>query len=80
MKVEIRNYHNAPEGRIDCTWTLAPNGHAVCDDADQQEMLEYGGICGSHGRLYYPKDGEDFLRNYPLEFANSSFIRAIIVE
>ena len=79
MKVEIRNYHNNSKGALHCTWTLDANGHAVCDDADEQEMVEYSGIIG-RGRKYFPKDGEAFLRNYPHEYANSSFIRAIIIE
>ncbi|WP_395740628.1 hypothetical protein [Prosthecobacter sp.] len=55
------------------------NGHAVCDDPTTQEMVEYSGIC-ANGSLYFPKDGEEFLRNYPLEYAGSSFVRAVIVE
>ncbi|WP_395746541.1 hypothetical protein [Prosthecobacter sp.] len=79
MKVEIRVYDNDPQGTLCCTWTLDRNGHAVCDDPKTQERVEYSGICAK-GRLYFPKDGEEFLRNYQWEYASSSFVRAVIVE
>ncbi len=79
MKVEIRNYHRDPKGTLLRTWTLDSNGRAVCDNATEQEEVEHDGII-CRGRMYYPKDGEAFLRNLPCEYANSSFVHAIIVE
>lgn len=81
MKVEVRNYYrDHAKGGLDCTWTLGADGHAVCDDPTEQKEVEHDGICGRHGRLYYPKDGEAFLRNLPYEYAGSSFIRAILID
>ncbi|WP_395740639.1 hypothetical protein [Prosthecobacter sp.] len=79
MKVEIRSYHHDPNGTLLRTWTLDRNGRAVCDNASVQEEAELDGIVGQ-GRMYYPKDGEAFLRHLPCEYANSSFVRAMIVE
>ena len=80
MKVEIRSYsRDHKNGELLHTWTLDRNGRAICDDASEQEEVEHDGIIG-RGRKYFPKDGEAFLRNYPHEYANSSFIRAIIIE
>lgn len=80
MKVEIRSYRQDHiNGKLLCTWTLGGDGHAMCTNPTKQAELEHDGIV-AHGRYYYPKDGEDFLRNYPYEYVNSSFIRAIVVE
>ena len=79
MKIEIRSYSKDPNGKLCETWTLNQNGQAICDDASEQEANEIHGI-SSRGHRYYPKDGEAFLRNLPSEYANSSFIRAVIVE
>ncbi len=79
MKVEIRNYHRDPKGKLLHTWILDGNGRAVCDNTAEQEEVEHDGII-SRGRKYYPKDGEAFLRNLPWEYANSSFVHALIIE
>ena len=81
MKVEIRSYYrDHVNGDLCYTWTLGANGRAVCSNASVQEEVEHDGIFGRHGRLYYPKDGEDFLRNLPYDYAGSSFIRGVIIE
>ncbi|MFC5457261.1 hypothetical protein [Prosthecobacter fluviatilis] len=81
MKVEIRTfYEDHKNGELLETWRLGSNGHATCDDSSKQAEVEQDGIIGKGGRKYFPKDGEAFLRNYPYEYANSSFTRAIIIE
>ncbi|MFC5457269.1 hypothetical protein [Prosthecobacter fluviatilis] len=81
MKVEIRSYlRDHQNGEIDETWTLDEQGSAVCDDASEQRRFEKVGAVGDHGHIYYPQDGIPFLRSLPDQYANSSFVRAKIIE
>ncbi len=48
------------------TWTLDENGRAVCDDVRETYFAEKEGITGI-GKVYYPKDGKDFLRALPVQ-------------
>lgn len=81
MKVEIRGYNpDHPDGKLFGTWTLNDQGRAVCNDSNYQYRFEKVGAVGDHGHIYYPKDGEPFLRNLPDQYANSSFFWAEIIE
>ncbi|HYF37520.1 MAG TPA: hypothetical protein VD994_19620 [Prosthecobacter sp.] len=81
MKVEIRTYREDHEnGKLLRTWALDKMGRAVCSSPSSQEGAELHGIIGEGGRRYYPKDGEAFLRNLPLEYSGSSFVSAVIIE
>ncbi len=80
MKVEIQKYSfDHPKVRLICTWTLAPNGHAVCDSAFDQESAEINGILGK-GCVLFPRNGEAFLRGLPREYAGRTYYGAVIVE
>jgi hypothetical protein len=80
MKVEIYFYNvDRRKKELSRTWTLDKNGYAICDKAFDQESKEIHGAVND-GRIYYPKDGEDFLRSLPWEYANSSMVHAVIVE
>jgi hypothetical protein len=80
MKVELFNYNNPRcEPRLICTWTLAANGTAVCDNPIDQENMEItGAVCD--GKTHYPKDGIPFLRALPVEYSSSSFFDATLSE
>jgi hypothetical protein len=81
MKVEIYSYNiNEKKNRLCETWTLDQNGQAICDNYSEQKSKEIHGSINDDGRIYYPKDGEDFLRSLPWEYANSSMVHAVIVE
>lgn len=81
MKIEVYDYsRDHRNGELSEIWTLNELGHAVCDDACELHRFEVVGAVGAHGHIYYPKDGEPFLRNLPGQFANSSFVRAKIIE
>jgi hypothetical protein len=80
MKVEIYCYSfDDKKHELTKTWTLDQNGHAICDNAFEQESMEMHGV-PYKGRLYYPKDGKDFLRYLPWEYAGSSMVHAVIVK
>jgi hypothetical protein len=80
MKVEIYSYSiDDKKYELDETWTLDHNGHAICDNAFEQESMGIHGIT-HEGRFYYPKDGEEFLRYLPWEYAGSSLTHAVIVK
>lgn len=80
MKVEIYSYSfKEPKVRLIGTWTLAPNGHAVCDSAFDQESAEINGIMGK-GYVLFPRDGEAFLRGLPREYAGRTYVGAVVVE
>lgn len=81
MKVEIRNYcRDYQNGKLIGTWNLDGQGHAVCDNASYAHRFYVHGAVGDHGHIYYPQDGEPFLRSLPDQYANSSFVAAEIIE
>lgn len=80
MRVEVYCYNLDQRKNNLCeTWTLDQNGHAICDNDFEQKSMEVDGF-SFEGRRYYPKDGKDFLRHLPWEFAGSSMVHAVIVE
>ena len=80
MKVEIYSYDtDQRKHRLSETWTLDKNGYAICDRASEQEAMEMHGI-PYEGKMYYPRDGEAFLRYMPWEYTNCSFVHAVFVE
>ncbi|WP_395740640.1 hypothetical protein [Prosthecobacter sp.] len=80
MKVEVYCYnHDQKDHRLCETWTLDEKGHAICTNDFEQKSMEMHGF-SFEGRRYYPKDGKDFLRHLPWDYAFSTFVRATLVE
>lgn len=80
MKVEVYSYNiNQKKNRLCETWTLDKKGYAICDNSVEQKSKEIHGSAHG-GRIYYPKDGKDFLLSLPWEYANSSTVHAVLVE
>ena len=64
IKVKVYSYDKG-EFVVDCTWSLDSHGNVICDSEWDYRRLEEDGGPG-YGKIYYPKDGEDFLRALPI--------------
>lgn len=64
MKVKVYSYRKG-DFVLSCTWSLDGQGKVVCDSESNYRRLEEDGAPG-YGKIYYPKDGEDFLRALPV--------------
>ncbi len=65
MKVKIFD-HSGGNTELMGTWTLDEAGKAVCDNARYAHFAAIEGVTGI-GKVYYPKDGKDFLRALPVQ-------------